>query len=166
MNTEVGGRSLKDVIRLPKGAPDDPEDEKNGNNILTTEEAKFVIDEVVKDKYQHQLPQPIADKFTYSNYENCAQGEQLNDKFVCWSEKMTNNDSGSECPVFAGHIKTCPAFINKILIDNPDFLRRSREAGNTIRDIATVAGCSETGYDNDVRDRIVWYFKKYDIPLK
>jgi len=162
INVEMGGTSVKDMIRRRKDREED-ENDKNDVTNLSKQEISQIISQSIEDRYKGQLPPTIREKIEHSDYVNCANGEKMGEVVVCWNDKMTDNSPGSQCPVQMGKVKKCPKFLNQILLDDKNFLQVSREDGYNIsfKQIAKLVGCTE--YDVEIRDRVGFFLKKHDI---
>ena len=80
---------------------------------------------------------------------------------VCWNDKMTNDNAGTQCPVQKGELKDCPKFLSRKYLEDKDYLTRMKSRGLTVVDIAIAVGCKE--YDSDIKDRVSFFLKKFDI---
>lgn len=161
LNTEMGNVSLKDMVRrLPKEELE--EDNPEAAISLSKDDVKLLFDEIIKDRYSTQLPIPISRKIEFTDYLNCANGEKMSDNTVlCWNDKMTGDKAGSQCPVQAGSVQKCPKFLNRVLLDNPEWLMETKRQHTSIKHVAGLVGCTE--YDTDIRDRVAYFMKKHDI---
>lgn len=156
MNVEMGSPVGMVKRILPK------EDEDNPDKIqLKPGEVKGVLAEVLSERYAGQLPDAISQKFTFSDYEQCALGEKFSDFYWCHSKKMTKSDDKEQCQVQKGTVHRCPCFMNKSLLNDKAWLQRARDQHLTVRKIAALIGCEE--YDEDARDFICYFLKKHDI---
>lgn len=163
LNIEMGSPTLG-KLALTRNRPwEKPEEEKPVPVNLTKEEMKELTRESIKERYKNQLPAVVSEKLSFTDYELCAFGEKLGDCHVCWSSKMTKGDAGSQCVVQKGEVKRCPHFFNRTMVDNRPWLENMREH-SSFKQIAYAAGCTE--YDDEVDDRLKYFFKKNGLPLK
>jgi len=156
LNVEMGSKSLGDMIRRPL-----PDDENLPKTLSSKEEAKEALAELLDDRFAGQLPEHISQKMEFTDYENCAFGEKMGEIHVCWNDKITENNRGTQCHIQSGQIRKCPKFLNKTLIDNVIWLKNCRDEDITIRKIALLAGCTE--FDEEVGLKINHFFHKYGI---
>lgn len=160
INEEMGGVTYKDMIALRDGVrPDEAEVERPDMSLA---DAQGVIAAVVEDRFGAQLPEKITQKFSFTDFENCAFGEKLGGKVVCWNDKMTSGNLGGPCSVLEGKCQICPKFLNKTLIDSKQWLRAARTGNRVlVKDIARMAGNTE--YDPEVRAKVVYYMMKHNV---
>jgi predicted house-cleaning noncanonical NTP pyrophosphatase (MazG superfamily) len=160
VNIEMGNIPMSKMIRRQQKEPDESGTPDDGIG-LSKEETIDLIKKALNEKYKNQLPDAISEKLSFTDYTNCANGEQLSGVTVCWNDKMTDNDAGTQCPVQAGKVKKCPKFLNQSLLNNKDWLLNARKQGLSVAKIISLVGCDE--WDVDVRNRVAWFLKKHDI---
>src|SRR3990172_13276832 len=122
LNAEMGNVTMKDMIRRR------PKEDADEDRQLNKDEFKELVAQMITDRYKHILPPSISQKIEFSDYLNCANGEKMGDwQVVCWNEKMTSNNAGTQCPVQAGKLHKCPKMLNRSLLDNKEWLVTTRE---------------------------------------
>ena len=164
LDSEMGSKPLTGMF---KRTPSDEDyiGHHDDDLPLTREEIIQTVHEAIEGRFEKQLPSIIREKVEFSNYLDCANGEKMGDYVVvCWNEKMTNGEVGIQCPVQKGDIKLCPKFLDRKNLDNEEWLTRVKERHLTLKDIAYALGTSE--YDVDIRDRIAFFLRKYNIYRK
>jgi hypothetical protein len=158
VNMEMGGLTHAELIQKMKPKTEkDEEDEPE-------ETTGVVIKEILGDRWSAQLPEAISRKVGYTDYTNCALGERMGDKMLCWSESVVDNRTGDSCAVQEGVIETCPFFLNKSLLDNKDFLVTCRQRAMTVKDIGIV--CGAKNYNSESRGKVLFYLKKHEVKLE
>jgi hypothetical protein len=110
---------------------------------------KMITDQI--RKYTGQLPTSVEANFTeVTDYDKCAFSEEWTNQTFCRYHK-------EQCKVQTNELKICPLFLNKVLLNNREYLAQ-RYVNNdlSVRTIAELAGCKELnertiGY---VRDKL------------
>lgn len=112
----------------------------NGNQkqiAETSADIQSLITQALK-KHSAQLPSAIEANFTdVTDYTKCEHGEEWSASYHC---KLYNE----RCKVETGEISMCPLFLNKILLNNREWLVRRYTVDKMSRkQIAELAGCKE-----------------------
>lgn len=158
LDKEMGGRSLKDMIKLPKSM-DESQDDAPSN--LTKEEMRKMISDAIVERYSNQLPASISSEISFTDYHNCSFVEHLNDTCICWNKSISGDSHGGKCKIQTGEITQCPKFLNKTLLENKEWVSDARLRGMSIKDLAILTGCKE--YDGEVRDMVIRYLHLHEI---
>jgi hypothetical protein len=106
--------------------------------ITSAGDVTKIINDALRKKFADQLPASVEANFSnVTPYEKCSFAEEMTNITFC--QKW-----GEQCKVQTGEVSLCPHFLNKVLMNNKEWMANQYHNKNlTVKQIADLAGCKE-----------------------